>query len=118
MMEPGSFQCCPVTGQEAMGIKVTEDWNRLPREVEESASLEIFKSHLDMVLVLRTSTSPLKNNQWPLDKGGDPSPLLSTGETCPECWVQVWTSQYKRDMDVLELVQQRTTKMMKGLEHL
>jgi len=35
-----------------------------------------------------------------------------------EYCVQFWTSQYKRDMETLERVQQRTTKMIKGLEHL
>ena len=28
-------------------VKVTEHWNRLPREVLESPSLEIFNTHLD-----------------------------------------------------------------------
>ncbi|GAB0187908.1 mitochondrial enolase superfamily member 1 [Grus japonensis] len=32
--------------------------------------------------------------------------------------VQCWAPQYKRDMDMLDRVQQRFTKMMKGLEHL
>jgi len=31
-------------------LKVTEPWHRLPREVVESPSLEIFKTRLDKVL--------------------------------------------------------------------
>ena len=33
-------------------------------------------------------------------------------------WVQLWTSQCKRDLDILERVQQKATKMTKGLEYL
>jgi len=61
------FQWCPTTGQGAMHtnehrkfhlnmrkncliVRVTEQWNRLPRGVTEPPSLKLFKTCLDMVL--------------------------------------------------------------------
>lgn len=37
--------------QEALPLRVTDHWHRLPREVTESPFLEIFKSSLDMTLI-------------------------------------------------------------------
>jgi len=35
-----------------------------------------------------------------------------------KCCVQFWSSQYKRDTGKMKRVQQRGTRMMKGLDHL
>lgn len=53
-----------------------------------------------------------------VERGRDPSPLLTTGEVHPECCVQFWAPWYKRDMELLEQVQQTATEMFKGLKHL
>jgi len=44
-------------------------------------------------------------------------PLPSAVAKPQQCWVQLWAPQYDRDMDILQRVQQRAMKMMKGWEH-
>jgi len=45
-------------------LRVTEPWPRLPREVVESPSLEIFQLHLDMVLCSLLWVTLLRQEGW------------------------------------------------------
>ncbi|KAK4825519.1 hypothetical protein QYF61_000032 [Mycteria americana] len=69
--------------------RVVKHWNRLPREGVESPSLEVFKGRLDEVL---------------------------RDMVYVQFCVQFWAPHYKRDIEVLERVQRRATKLVKGLE--
>ncbi|KAJ7406091.1 hypothetical protein BTVI_66095 [Pitangus sulphuratus] len=67
-------------------------------------------------LVAKKANGILAGSLWSAlstAQGNDPTPLLSPGEYC----VQSWGPQYKGDMELLEWVQRRVTKMIKGLEH-
>ena len=35
-----------------------------------------------------------------------------------ECCIQMWSPQYRSDIDLLECIQRRATKMIQGMEYL
>ena len=55
----------PVQWEASMGFRrVTEPWHRLPREVVESPSLEIFKTRLAAVLCSLLWVTLLRQGGW------------------------------------------------------
>lgn len=52
------------------------------------------------------------------DKGGDPALLLCALRPHLEYCIHMCSPQHSREMDLLESVQRRTTKIIRGMEHL
>lgn len=63
------------------------------------------------------SCSALKEYNQQVEEGGTP-PLLCPGEASHlENCTQFWNSQFKKGMKLLEMVQRRAPKMMRGLKN-
>lgn len=71
--------------------------------------LAIQKAKCILGCIKRSMTTRLREMILPLYS----APVIHHLEYC----VQFWGSQQKQDMELLEWVQRRVTKMMRGLEH-
>lgn len=78
--------------------------------VNQQCALVAKKDQQHLGWVRKKVTSDLKSD--------NSSFVFSTGEATSVCCVQIWALQCKRYMDLLEQVQWKSKKMIKGWEHL